>query len=412
MALSDAACRAAKPGTKLRKLSDSGGLQLWVQPNGSRLWRLAYRFNGKQKLLSFGKYPFVSLAGAREGRDQAKKQLAAGTDPLPARNQQNLAQPQPGDSFKIVATEYVEKLKREQRAAATLAKKEWLLGFAYDSLGDKHVSEIKPVDVLRVLQQVELRGCYETARRLRATIGAVCRYAIATARAEADPTSALRDALTVPVVVPRAAITNAVKFGALLRAVDGFDGQPTTRAALQLMALQFPRPGELRAAEWQEFDLDGSMWTIPANRMKMRLAYRTFLSRQTVAILKSLHELTGDQALVFPGLVAGKPISENTLNGALRRLGYGPEQMTAHGFRASASTLLNESGRWSVDDIERQVAHRDRNAVRRTYARGEYWDERIKMLSWWADYLDRLKAGGTVVRLKRPGGRRGKRKQP
>jgi integrase len=403
MALSDAACRAAKPSTKLRKLSDSGGLQLWVQPNGSRLWRLAYRFSGKQKLLALGKYPSVSLAEARAARDAARKQLTAGTDPLPARNVQPLATPEPRETFKLIAADYIEKLKREHRATATLDKKEWLLAFAYPSLGDKRVSDIKPIDVLQVLQQVEMRGCYETARRLRSTIGAVCRYAIATARAEMDPTSALRDALTVPVVTPRAAITNAVKFGGLLRAIDGFDGQPTTRAALQLMALLFPRPGELRAAEWQEFDLDGSLWTIPGGRMKMRLAHRVFLPQQAVKTLRQLFEITGDQSLVFPGLIPGKPISENTMNGALRRLGYGADQMTAHGFRASASTLLNESGKWSGDAIERQLAHRDHNAVRRAYARGEHWDERVKMLRWWADYLDRLRAGPAVVPLKRAG---------
>ncbi len=403
MALSDAACRAAKPGPKLRKLSDSAGLQLWVNPNGSRLWRLAYRYNGKQKLLALGKYPSVGLAAARAARDAARAQLAGGKDPLPARADGRVLQAEPNDTFKVVAPDYLEKLRREQRAPATLQKKEWLLRFAYPALGEKRVSEIRPLDVLQVLQQVELRGCYETARRLRSLIGSVCRYAIATARGDMDPTSALRDALTVPVVTPRAAITNAVKFGALLRAIDGFDGQPTTRAALQLMALLFPRPGELRGAEWQEFDLDGSLWTIPGGRMKMRLAHRIFLPRPAVRILQQLFEITGHQGLVFPGLIPGKPISENTMNGALRRLGYGADQMTAHGFRASASTLLNESGKWSADAIERQLAHRDRDAVRRTYARGEHWDERVKMMRWWADYLDRLKTGPSMAPFKRAG---------
>jgi integrase len=217
-------------------------------------------------------------------------------------------------------------MRREHRAPATLQKKVWLLGFAYPDLGEKPIGTIKPIDVLRVLRQVELRGCYESARRLRSLIGCVCRYAIATARSEMDPTAGLRDALTVPVVTPRAAITNAVQFGALLRATDGFDGQPTTRAALQLMALLFPRPGELRAAEWQEFDLEGAIWTIPGGRMKMRLPHRTSLPQQAVNILQQLYGVTGHQALVFPGLIPGKPISENTMNGALRRLGYGPEQ--------------------------------------------------------------------------------------
>ncbi len=404
MALSDAKCRAAKPGAKIRKLSDAGGLQLWVQPNGSRLWRLAYRFEGKQKLLAIGSYPLISLAAAREARDQAKKQLAAGKDPLPTRFERELAIAQLNDTFRLIASEYMDKLKREQRASATLSKKEWLLAFALPLLGDRRLSEIKPIDVLRVLKQVEMRGCYETARRLRSTIGGVFRYGVATARCEADPTLSLRDALTVPVVTPRAAITNAPKFGELLRDIDQFGGQETTRAALQLMALLFPRPGELRAAQWQEFDFDACTWTIPATRMKMRLPHTTFLPRQAVVIFEKLRKLTGHQSLVLPGFSPGKPFSENTMNCALRRLGYGSEEMTAHGFRASAATLLNESGRWSADAIERQLAHREPNAIRRAYTRGQHWDERVAMMTWWANYLDTLKTGGRVIPLKRSHG--------
>lgn len=402
MALSDAACRAAKPGPALRKLSDGGGLQLWVQPNGSRLWRMAYRFQGKQKLLSFGVYPLFSLAEARDARDRAKKQLALGIDPSEAKKDQKAAQGMPGETFKEVAKEFVEKLKREGRARATIIKKEWLLDFAYPTLGSKRVSEIRPIDALRVLQEVELRGCYESARRLRSTIGAVCRYAIATSRAETDPTSALRGAITIPVVKPRAAITEVTKFGALLRAIDGFDGLETTQAALKLMALLFPRPGELRNAEWSEFDFDRRIWTIPSGRMKMRREHRTHLPRQAIVILQMLRESTGENKLVFPGLkVKTKPISENTLNGALRRLGYSQDQMTAHGFRASASTLLNESRKWSPDAIERQLAHVENNDVRRAYARGEHWDERVKIMTWWANHLDELKMMGAVTKFRK-----------
>ena len=297
--------------------------------------------------------------------------------------------------------EVIAKLTREGRAEATLIKKNWLLDFAYPSLGEKRVSEIKPIDCLKVLQDVEIRGCYETAKRLRATIGAVCRYAIATARAETDPTSALRGALTSPKVKPRAAIIDATKFGGLLRAIDSFDGQSSTQAALKLMPILFPRPGELRTAEWAEFNFFTKIWTIPAEKTKMRREHRVYLPRQALAILQTHHKTTGTGRLVFPGLGnPDRPISENTLNGALRRLGYGQDEMTSHGFRASASTLLNESRKWSADAIERQLAHVENNDVRRAYARGEHWDERVKMMVWWADYLDRLKTSTATARSK------------
>jgi integrase len=402
MPLTDAACRAAKPGPVRRKLADGGGLQLWVQPSGSRLWQLAYRYRGKQRQLALGPYPSVTLLEAREKREAAKKQLRAGIDPGVAvrlLKAENEAQP---DTFKSVALQFVEKAKREGKAKATIVKKEWLLEFAYPKLGELSIRNIRPIDVLGVLQEPESKGCYETARRLRATIGAVCRYAIATARADSDPTSALKGAITAPTVTPRAAITEAKKFGGLLRAIDGYDGYPTTHAALKLMALLFPRPGELRAAEWSEFDLDNAVWAVPAARTKMRREQRIPLSRQAVEILRELHRVTGHRKLAFPGLGSAlKPISENTLNGALRRLGYGQTEASAHGFRASASTLLNETGKWSSDAIERQLGHIDNNGVRRAYARGEYWDERVRMMSWWADHLDRLKTEGAVVPFKR-----------
>jgi len=296
----------------------------------------------------------------------------------------------------------VAKLTREGRSSATLIKKNWLLDFAYPTLGSKKVSEIRPIDVLRVLQEPESRGCHESARRLRSTIGAVCRYAIATARAENDPTSALRGALTTPIVTPRAAITDPKKFGAMLRAIDSFDGQPTTLAGLKLMALLFPRPGELRLAEWTEFDFDTKIWTIPAAKTKMRREHKTFLAPQALEILRTLHTITGQGRLLFPGLKSVlRPISENTLNGALRRLGYSQEEATSHGFRATASTLLNESGKWNSDAIERQLAHVENNDVRRAYARGAHWDERMKMMTWWANYLDQLRSVGTVTKFRK-----------
>jgi integrase len=393
MPLTDLACRTAKPGQTRRKLSDGHGLQLWVQPNGSRLWQLAYRFNGRQRQIALGPYPDVSLAEARDKRFSIRRLLRDGIDPATQKKKATEdVQPLPGDTFKDVAQEFMAKCRREQLAHRTLEKKEWILSLAYPGLGSRNVAEIKPIDVLRVLQEVEIRGCYETARRLRSTIGAVCRFAVATARAESDPTSALRGALTTPKVTPRAAITDPKAFGGLLRAIDGFEGEPTTLYGLKLMALLFPRPGELRFAEWAEIDFQKTVWTIPAPKTKMRREHRIFLAPQTVAILEELHAVTGHKKLLLPGLTSyEKPISENTLNAALRRLGFSQNEMTSHGFRATASTLLNESGLWNVDAIERQLAHIDMNSVRRAYARGLHWDERVRMMTWWANYLDQLK---------------------
>jgi integrase len=389
MPLSDVKCRNARPGSKLQKLSDGGGLQLWIQPAGSRLWRLAYRFGGKQKLLALGTYPLVSLADAREARDEAKRLLMAGIDP--AREKQD-SKDDSHDTFRIIAEEFVAKLEKEGRADRTITKTKWLLSFAYPGLGDQSIRKIDAAAVLKVLREVEVRSRYESARRLRSTIGSVFRYAIATARAETDPTSALKDALIRPTVTPRAAITVPKKLGALLRAIDSFDGQPTTRAALKLMALMFPRPGELRAAAWAEFDFDNAVWTIPEVRAKMRRPHSVPLSVQALAILDQLREISGDGSLLFPSVRTTKrPISDNTLNAALRRLGYSKDEATAHGFRATASSLLNESGKWHPDAIERQLAHVEGNDVRRAYARGEHWDERVKMMQWWADHLDELR---------------------
>lgn len=396
MALSDMKCRNARPASKLVKLSDGGGLQLWVQPTGSRLWRLAYRCDGKQKLLALGGYPLISLAEARQARDDAKRLLMAGIDPGKERSLRKADSAK--DSFRSIGDEYVEKLKKEGRADRTISKIKWLLHFAYPTIGDMCIRDIDPATILTALRRVEVRGRYESARRLRSTIGTVFRYAIATARAGGDPTIALRGALISPTVTPRAAITDPKALGGLLRAVDAFDGQPTTRAALKLMAMLFPRPGELRAAEWGEFDFESSVWIIPQSRMKMRRPHRIPLPRQAVIALTSLREISGGGSLLFPGVRSGsRPISDNTLNAALRRMGYGKDEATAHGFRATASTLLNECGKWHPDAIERQLAHIENNDVRRAYARAEHWEERVRMMQWWADYLDELKRKDSCV---------------
>jgi len=391
MALTDVKCRSTKPGEKRLKLSDGHGLQLWIQPNGSRLWQIAYRYRGKQRQLSLGPYPEVSLSEARQKRTDIRGMLRDGQDPGASIRASKL--PAGADSFKAMADAYIAKRRREGLAQTTLDKKQWLLDMASECFGAEPIASIKPITVLKALRVVEDKGNFETARRLRATIGQVFRYAIASTLTEIDPTAGLKGAITTPVVRHRAAITDAAQFGGLLRAIDGFQGQPATQAALKLMPLLFPRPGELRCAEWSEFDWDATVWTIPASRTKMRAMHRVPLARQALAILQDMKAVSGSGTLVFPAIgPKGRPLSENTLNGALRRLGYSMEDMTAHGFRASASTLLNEAGRWSADAIERQLAHADRDQIRRIYARGEYWDERVAMMQWWADRCDALKA--------------------
>lgn len=394
MPLTDLAVRSAKPSTKPVKISDAGGLHLLVMPTGGKLWRLAYRHGGKQKQLAFGSYPTVTLAEARAKRDDAKRLLASGIDPAQQSKLDKAAKAATeANTFGLIADELLTKLGREGRSGATISKITWLLDMAKADVGKRPITEISAAEVLDTLRKLEIRGRHESAKRLRTYIGTVFRYAIATSRATSDPTQALRGALTAPTVTPRPAVTESDDFGALLRAIDGFAGQPTTMAALKLLPILFPRPGELRQAEWSEIDLGKAVWTIPAERMKMRRPHQSPLPQQAVSILRELHAITGSGRLVFPSIrTVLRPISENTLNAALRRLGYTKDEVTSHGFRATASTMLNESGLWNPDAIERQLAHVESNKVRAAYARGEHWDERVRMLQWWADELDRLKA--------------------
>ncbi len=402
MPLTDTTIRNAKASASVVKLSDGEGLQLWVMPTGAKLWRLAYRFGGKQKKLSIGPYPEIDLRGARARREAAKAQLRDGLDPSEQKRLHKITQATSrANTFGLIADELMDKKEKEGRAPATMEKARWLLDLARPALGTRPITEISAAEILASLRKVEARGRHESAKSLRTAIGQVFRYAIATARAENDPTFALRGALIVPKVTHRAAITSPKEFGALLRAIDGFDGQPTTKAALRLMALLFPRPGELRLSEWDEFDFAAASWLIPAKRTKMRKDHRVPLPAQALAILKELHRETGEGSLLFPSLrTTRRPISENTMNAALRRMGFSQAEMTSHGFRAAASTMLNESGLWSSDTIERALAHQDEDEVRRAYARGQYWDERVKMAQWWADHLDTLRTGATVLSMK------------
>ena len=361
-------------------------------PTGGKLWRLAYRFAGKERTLSLGGYPAVGISDARRASEAARATLARGVDPNAARREATAPAPVVV-TFAMMAERFLEKKQQDGCAESTMKKLRWHIGKANPFLGDIPVAEITTPQVLAALEAVHSKGNRETARSLRTTIGGVIRHAIQRGDAKHDPMGSLKGALAAPIVTHRAAIIEPKALGGLLRAIDGFQGQFVTRACLQLMALLFPRPGELRAAHWSEFDFDNAVWTIPAARMKTRKAHATPLPTQAVAILRQLQAVTGRGALVFPGIrSANRPISDNTMNGALRRLGFASDDMTAHGFRSTASSLLNESGKWSPDAIERALAHKDSDAIRGIYSRGAFWDERVRMAQWWADELDRLRA--------------------
>lgn len=401
MSLTAIAIKNARSRGKQYKLTDERGLYLLVMPNGAKYWRMKYRYLGKDKTLSLGVWPDVSLADAREKRDAARKQVAGGLDPHGEKKLAKLrAQFDAAITFKAVAEEWFTKNEREGRAERTLDKVRWLLEMAYPDLGERPLNKIDVQEVLAVLRKIEATGRYESARRMRSVISRVFRYGIATARAQRDVAADLRGAITVPKVKHFAAITRPKEAGELLRAIEEYSGHGITKLALQLTPHVFVRPGELRKAEWREIDFDRAVWTIPAEKMKMRWPHQVPLSRQVLAILEEVRPLTGHSPFVFPAFHTWKrSMSENTITFALRRMGYSKEEMTAHGFRAMAATLLNEMGLWNPDAIERQLAHMENNGVRRAYARGQYWDERVKMMQHWSDYLDQLRDGGKVVEV-------------
>lgn len=402
MALNDTAIRQAKAADNDRKLADEKGLYLLVTTTGSKLWRFKYRLNGKEKKLALGSYPDVSLKDARAKRDEARKNSQAGRDPAVAKREARIAKHiAAANTFEAVAAEYIAKLEAEGLASVTIAKTRWLLSKLKPALGTRPIAEISPHELLAVLKASERAGQRETARRLRSFSSRVFRYAVATARASFDPAQPLQGALVSPVAKHHAAITDPVAFGGLLRAIEAYTGQPATKLALRFTSHVFQRPGEVRKAEWDEIDFDKAVWTIPACRMKQRQPHRVPLSRQSLAILREAQALTGDGRYVFPKLGSPlKPMSENAINGALRRMDYGADDMTAHGFRSTASSLLNESGKWNPDAIERALSHADKNQVRAAYHRGAHWPERVKMAQWWSDHLDTLRRGAEIVPLK------------
>ncbi|NCP14134.1 MAG: integrase arm-type DNA-binding domain-containing protein [Sphingomonadales bacterium] len=396
--------KAFSPSDKPYRKPDGQGMYLEIRPSGSKLWFLKYRIDGKEKRLGLGSFPDMSLADARTARDKARAAIQAGRDPLHDRKMTKIERRVgAGHTFKSVADDFIQtKLVAGRKAQATIEKARWYLSHLEADIGKRPIAEIKPAELLASLKKIEKRGHHETAIRTRALASRVFRHGVATARCENDPAHLLSGALVTPAVTHRAAITTAAPLGAFLRAVDEYTGGPIAKIAMQLAPHVFLRPGELRQGRWEEIDWDACTWTVPAERTKLRRPHSVPLSHQAITLLRELELHSGGFELMFPGLRSHlRPMSENTMNGAYRRMGFGSDVICAHGLRSTASTLLNESGLWHADAIERALAHGHSDAVRGIYARGQHWDERVKMMQWWSDYLDKVKMGGEVIPLDR-----------
>jgi len=399
--LKDTNIKKAKPGPKPVKMFDGEGLYLVINPSGSRIWRMKYRYAGKEKLLSFGKYPEVSLKNARDLRYQARKLLDEGQDPSYVKQQRRLSLVQESEcSFRNIAQEFLAKKAKVCTEKYVKNMHQRLEKNVFPYIGNRLINDIKASELFSILDRIDNQGKVDTAHRVKQNCGEIFRYAVATCRAEYDPTASLYRTLTPNRPKHLASITDPKQVGELLRAIDGYKGQFITQCALKLAPLLFVRPGELRHAEWSEIDFEEAEWRIPAGKMKMKAPHMVPLSTQSISILKELKQSTGKRQYVFPGIQSPKdrPMSENTINGALRRLGYERDEMTGHGFRSMASTLLNENG-LNRDAIERQLAHAERDSIRAAYNYADYLPERRKMMQWWADYLDRLKAGAAIVHI-------------
>ena len=388
MSLTNLQIQKAKPKEKQYKLSDGRGMYLIVAPRGGRYWRLDYRFNGKRQTLSLGTFPSTSLKEARRKCANTKSLIEDGIDPS---HQRKIKLAGDKDSFEAVAKEWYGKYRSQwtdNHATTTLRR---IKANLFPWLGSRPIAVIEPREILQTLRRIEKRGSLETAHRVQQIASRIFRYAVATGQCTRDPTTDLKGALPPTRSTHFPTITDPTEIGALLRTIDGYQGSPITQFALQLAPLVFVRPGELRHCEWAEIRTDEATWRIPSTKMKMRRDHIVPLSRQALSILEELQPLTGSGIYAFPSArSATRPMSENTINGALRRLGYTTDEFTGHGFRSMASTILNENS-WNRDAIERQLAHVDNNSIRATYNYAEHLEERRRMMQWWADYLDELK---------------------
>jgi integrase len=402
--LTETAIRKAKPSTRAQRLFDGGGLYLEVAPSGSKWWRQKYRFDNKEKRLAHGTYPDVSLAQARERREEARKLLVAGIDPGEHRKAVKAAREErSANSFEVVAREWHTKQKARWVDSHSDKIMLRLVNDVFPWLGKRPIADITARELLATVNRVADRGAVDSAHRILQNCCPVFRYAIVSGRAENNPAASLRGALPPAQKAHMAAIIDPVAIGGLLRAIDGYSGSFITRCALQLAPLVFVRPGELRQAEWAEIDLGAAEWSLPAGKMKMREPHLVPLSRQAVGILEELQPLTGHGRYVFPGgRSPRRPMSNNAILAALRRMGFAKDEMSGHGFRAMARTILDETLHFRPDYIEHQLAHAVRDPNGRAYNRTAHLAERRKMMQAWADYLDVLKSDqDRVVPLRR-----------
>lgn len=389
--LTDTSVKAAKATDKPLKLWDKDGLYLYVSPAGSKTWRFKYYLGGKEKLWTIGRYPALSLKDARGKVAEAKEKLANGIDPAEDKQRRKLLAKTGENTVEFIAREWHEKndLAWSRRHSEDVMER--LEKNIFPFISERPIDEIDPPELLAALRKIESRGAIEVAQRVRGIASQFWRYAIATGRATRDPAMDLKGAIKKRPIVPRPAITEPKAVGELLRAIDGFAGTHTVKCAMQPCALTFCRPGEVRAAEWSEIDFAEKIWRIPAEKMKMKREHWVPLSKQAIEVLKDIQQLTGERRFVFPSIRdVDRCMSDMALVAGLRRMGYAKDEMCAHGFRAMASTMLNEMG-YNADWIEKQLAHSPKNKIRGAYNRAEYFPERAKMMQDWADYLSGLK---------------------
>ncbi|WP_027190866.1 tyrosine-type recombinase/integrase [Fundidesulfovibrio putealis] len=403
MPLTDIAVRNAKPGEKKIRLRDERGLFLEVSAGKDgkprKWWRFRYKLNGRENMLSLGVYPDVTLKDARDRRDETRRLISQGIDPAQARKSAKTEEAENGETFERIAREWWAKFQptwTEEHGGQILRRLELNV---FPWIGSRPIKDITAPEILKLARRIESRGALEMAHRTIQGCGQIFRYGIATGRCERNPAADLRGALPPVKEKHHPSITDPKAIAPLLRAMDAYQGSPITGCALRLAPLVFVRPGELRHAEWAEINIEAKEWRIPGHKMKMREQHIVPLARQALVIIEELHPLTGHGKYLFPSMrTLDRPMSENTVNGALRRLGYTKDELTGHGFRSMASTLLNEQG-WNRDAIERQLAHAERDNIRAAYNYAEFLPERRKMMQAWADYLDSLKTGAKVTPL-------------